>query len=85
MVRRVGMNNIDEFGNMTTESLLAEVNKAIKIVLIGGQSYKIGSRQLTRADLSELRAMRAELEAELTTGGGGDLFDNTVVAIFDRR
>lgn len=75
----------DEFGNMETDELLKEVNKAIRTVLIGGQSYKIGSRQLTRADLAELRAMRTELETEISTGNSGDLFDNTVVAVFDRR
>lgn len=79
------MANTDEFENMTTESLLAEVKKAIKTVLIGGQSYKIGTRQLTRADLSELRAMKSDLESELSSADDGNLFNNTVVAIFDRR
>lgn len=76
---------LEGLGNMSTEELLKEVNSAIRTVLIGGQSYKIGSRQLTRADLAELRAMRAELEAEIAAGSSGDLFDNTVVAVFDRR
>lgn len=79
------MANTDEFENMTTESLLAEVKKAMKTVLVGGQSYRIGSRQLTRADLAELRAMKADLEAELSSASDGDLLNNTVVAIFDRR
>lgn len=70
---------------LTPEELLLEVNNAITTVLAGGQSYKIGSRQLTRANLAELREMRAELEAELTSSGEGDLLDNTVVAYFDRR
>ena len=35
--------------------LLSEVNKAIATVMVGGQSYKIGSRSLTRANLTELR------------------------------
>lgn len=35
--------------------LLEQVNKAITTVLVGGQSYKIGSRSLTRADLSMLK------------------------------
>ena len=51
--------------------LLEQVNKAISAVLLGGQSYKIGSRSLTRADLSLLKSMREELEAQLaadTTG-----------------
>ena len=71
--------------DMTPEMMLEEVNKAIKTVLIGGQSYKIGSRQLTRADLAELRAMRTELESEMAAGNSGGLLDNTVVAVFDGR
>ena len=43
---------------ITAESMLKEVNNAIFNVLVGGQSYKIGSRQLTRADLSMLREMK---------------------------
>ncbi len=34
----------------TAEQRLAEVNKAIQAVLLGGQSYKLGSRSVTRAD-----------------------------------
>ena len=40
--------------NMSTETLLTEVNQAIRTVLFGGQSYKIGSRELTRADLGQI-------------------------------
>ena len=48
----------------TPQQRLQEVNKAIQAVLLGGQSYKIGSRSLTRADLALLRAMRDDLEAQ---------------------
>jgi hypothetical protein len=54
-------------------------------VLSGGQSYKIGSRSLTRADLSTLQAMRAELEAQITAGQASPLLDRTYVAFFDGR
>ena len=37
---------------MKPAELLEQVNKAIAAVLVGGQSYKIGSRSLTRADLA---------------------------------
>lgn len=74
-----------EIESMTTEQLLGEVKQAIRIVLAGGQSYSIGSRQITRADLGQLRALKAELEAELMTGGEDNLMDNTVVAIFGGR
>lgn len=40
---------------MKPAELLEQVNKAIAAVLVGGQSYKIGSRSLTRADLSMLK------------------------------
>ena len=54
-------------------------------VLIGGQSYQIGSRKLTRADLSMLRTMKKELQAEVNAEGSSSLLDNTYVAFFDGR
>ena len=52
------MADIAASGNFTPAELLAEVNKAIQAVLVGGQSYKIGSRSLTRADLNLLLSTR---------------------------
>ena len=74
-----------DFHNMTREEQLAEINKAIYAVLAGGQSYTIGSRSLTRADLSLLKQMREELEAEITTDNSSMLLDKTFVAFFDGR
>lgn len=74
-----------QFQDMTKEQQLAEVNKAIYAVLSGGQSYAIGSRNLTRADLSLLKSMREELEAQLTSDAASHLLDNTFVAVFDGR
>lgn len=65
--------------------MLEQINAAITAVLSGGQSYKIGSRSLTRADLSTLQAMRAELEAQITAGQASPLLDRTYVALFDGR
>lgn len=65
--------------------MLEQINAAITAVLSGGQSYKIGSRQLTRADLATLQAMRAELEAQITAGQASSLLDHTYVAFFDGR
>ena len=65
--------------------MLEQINAAITAVLSGGQSYKIGSRSLTRADLSTLQAMRAELEAQITAGQVSPLLDRTYVAFFDGR
>lgn len=70
---------------ITAESMLKEVNNAIFNVLVGGQSYKIGSRQLTRADLSMLREMKKELEAQINAESESRLLDDTYVAFFDGR
>ncbi len=69
---------------MTNEEQLIEIDKAISSILRTGQSYKIGSRTLTRADLGTLRAMRKELLIA-SEDNGTDLFSNTFVAVFDRR
>ena len=69
----------------TAEQRLTEVNKAIQAVLLGGQSYKLGSRSVTRSDLALLRAMRNELEAELASGESSMLLSDTFVAVFDSR
>lgn len=69
----------------TPAQMLAEVNKAIQSILIGGQSYKIGSRSLTRADLGLLRDMQHDLEAQVAAEANSSLFSDTYVAIFDGR
>ena len=74
-----------EEGQMTAAEMLQQVNEAITKVLIGGQSYQISSRKLTRADLSMLRAMKKELQAEVNAEGSSSLLDNTYVAFFDGR
>lgn len=74
-----------ESTQMKPAELLEQVNKAIAAVLVGGQSYKIGSRSLTRADLSMLKAMRDDLEAQVAAGTPSYLLDRTFVAYFDGR
>lgn len=69
----------------TPQERLEEVNMAIQAVLLGGQSYKIGSRSLTRADLSLLRAMRDDLEAQIAGQEESHLLSDTYVAFFDGR
>lgn len=68
----------------TVEQKLGEVNTAISNILVGGQSYKIGSRSLTRADLQMLIAMQRDLQAQLANQDNG-LMDNTYLAIFEGR
>ena len=65
--------------------LLGQVNAAIKTILVGGQSYKIGSRSLTRADLAMLKSLRDDLEAQITADDSGPLLGRTYVAFFDGR
>ncbi len=65
--------------------LLEQVNTAISTVLAGGQSYKIGSRSLTRADLAMLKSMRDDLEAQLAAEESASLLGRTYVAFFDGR
>ncbi len=52
---------------------LKQYLEAEKAILIAGQSYKIGNRTLTRADLTEIRKTINSLIASGATvdGGGG--------------
>lgn len=68
----------------TPETLLNDVNAAITKILVSGQSYQIGSRKLTRADLKELYAIRNDLQAQVASGTPG-LLDDCYVAVFDSR
>lgn len=70
---------------MSDRELLEEINKAIQTILVGGQSYRIGSRQLTRADLKELRKMKQDVTASIAAEEESDLFANTYAAVFERR
>lgn len=69
---------------MNADDLLTQVNTAISKILLGGQSYQIGSRKLTRADLKELYAIRNDLQAQAAAGTPG-LLDDCYVAVFDSR
>ena len=51
--------------HMSNADLLTEVNMAIQKICIGGQSYQIGTKRLTRADLTQLYKMRNDLTAAL--------------------
>lgn len=72
-------------GKYNAEELLEHVNSAIVAITVGGQSYKIGSRQLTRADLKQLYAMKNDLQAQVAAQSSGGLLDDCYVAIFDGR
>ena len=64
---------------------LKAVNDAIYAIMVGGQSYKIGSRSLTRANITELRKIRDDLEARIAANNISPLLDDCYVAIFDGR
>ena len=69
----------------TAKTLLVEVDNAIQRILVGGQSVKIGSRNLTRADLSLLLKTRNDLNAQIAAEWESSLFSDTYVAFFDGR
>lgn len=69
---------------MTAQEMLAEVNKAIYAICVGGQSYKIGSRQLNRADLNTLYKIKNDLMAQ-AAGTTPGLLDDCYVGFFDGR
>lgn len=64
---------------------LETVNDAIYAVLRGGQSYRIGTRQLTRADLELLLEMQSKLQAQVAVSEESSLLQDTYVAVFDGR
>ena len=69
----------------TLAQRLLEVDTAIHAVLLGGQSYKLGTRSVTMADLALLRKMRDDLAAQLQTEENGNLLGGVVVAVFEGR
>lgn len=70
---------------MTNQEMLEQVNSAIIAVAAGGQSYKIGSRSLTRADLKQLYAIKNDLEAQLAQENSSGFFSDCYVGVFDGR
>lgn len=68
----------------TVEERLLEVNDAISRVLVGGQSYKLGTKSLTRADLSTLLDLQRDLQAQLANQNT-NLIDNTYLGVFEGR
>ena len=69
---------------LSAQDMLTEVNNAIFAICVGGQSYKIGSRQLNRADLKTLYEIKNDLMAQVA-GDTPGLLDVCYVAVFDRR
>ncbi|MDR1465611.1 MAG: peptidylprolyl isomerase [Oscillospiraceae bacterium] len=54
----------DGIKDISTAELIKAIRKAIRVIAISGQSYRIGSRILTRADMTELRRTLEYFEGE---------------------
>ena len=75
-----------ELEELTPKEMLAAVNKAIYTITVGGQSYSIGSRSLTRADLSTLMQLKNSLISGIESENvSGDALEGTYVATFEGR
>ncbi len=73
-----------DFEGGSAEERLVQVNDAISRILIGGQSYKIGTHSLTRADLNVLLDMQKDLQAQVANQDTR-LMDNTYLGVFEGR
>ena len=81
----VNSNGAEASPRLSAEEMLKNVDNAIIAVASGGQSYKIGSRELTRANLKELYSIKNDLTAQLNSDNDSRLFDNCSVGIFSGR
>lgn len=76
---------LDEVGNINNTTLIEEIDRAIRTILIGGQSYTIGTIELRRANLADLYKMKKELEAAETEDSGFTIGRHSAAVFFDRR
>lgn len=67
------------------QEMLDSVEQAILAITCGGQSYKIGSRTLVRADLKELYAIKNDLTAQINAQKSCGILDDCYVAEFSGR
>lgn len=74
-----------ELSFVSPKEQLQIVNMAIQSVLEGGQSYKIGTRMLTRANLTELVRLQKSLLGLVAQDDNSKLFSDTYRAVFDGR
>ena len=72
---------VDEYFSTPAQELKAWKG-AIFATIKGGQSYKIGSRSLTRPALEALIAERDKVEQRIAAAEGSDLFPGTFAADF---
>lgn len=67
--------------NPALQERLRQIDEAISAVMVTGQEYRHEGRLVRRADLSDLRAMRNQITAEIAAAS----CENTAVAEFDGR
>jgi hypothetical protein len=59
----------------TATEILAAIDTAILDILTSGQDVMFNGRRYTKANLNDLRIMRAEYAALVTTSSSGGIFD----------
>ena len=64
---------------------LDQVEEAITAIMEGGQSYKIGTRSLTRANLTELVSLRNQLKTESGSADADSGLPGASIALFSGR
>ena len=69
----------------TPEEQLNTINEALYTILKGGQSYRIGTRELVRANLNQLLKMQKQLQTTVQGGEPSNLLADTFVAVFQGR
>lgn len=74
-----------DIDKLCPQEMLEAIDKAIISIAVGGQSYKIGSRQLTRGDLKTLYDIKNDLTVQIQSQESSSLFEDAFVAYFDGR
>jgi hypothetical protein len=58
------------FSVATLQAMLANVNTAITTILTAGQTYRIGPREFTQANLGELEQMANDIQSAIDYKNG---------------
>lgn len=69
----------------STAQVMLQAYLAAETAVLSGQSFRFGERQLTRADLAEIRAGRREWEAKARTETSGGSRMSVALADFRCR
>jgi hypothetical protein len=69
----------------STAQVMLQTYLAAETAVLSGQSFRFGERQLTRADLAEIRAGRREWEAKARTETNGGSRMSVALADFRCR